>query len=637
MLLFCAAGWKAAAQSFDLLPRQGQTTGDKKDVERLIQLLDANDVKGMAALLKEKSNLANVSSYKFRKTKTESVPLFVETILRALEGKASPEMCQIVTDAGCELDVVFDGFTPIYFVMDYVATHPKSQCANAVQVMKAFDSRKDFDANKRYRSEMPPLNYLMRRNYDFLNGKFNADYIPDEVLQIMISHGASVTSYTEDGASLMTYAIDTDNKYLQTYFIDKGVNLRHNDAQGNDAVHQAIERGDLALLKQMVSNGGVSIDINSFHNDTKKIAAYPDLYNYLATVCSQKAENYEDLVLFRQRFDDKKGMVQDKYERLAQGELNKCEKFADVMNVVNRYPDLSKLTDVKKAAVYKKDYNRLNGILQTVLSVARSANLNTSLEHDSFVNEFITTYSKSYSYDPENKVDVAYRIQAFYDVHRGVEFRDNYIYYGRNSGFFVELLDLDSPYFKMDLAKEHQAMLERAISTAKYNSDQDFANYFSAAAPVLERKLNTFINSVNRQIEQYNNEVREYNAKVARNKAAADARRAEEKAKKEHDQRIRDAVDEDLSTIGITYKTSDWEKGWADRFFMTADHKSTYYMDVEYSDGSKGCIIKYPQTDYYLPSRGKGFFIDDTYTTLYDAIAAEYFFQFDVTRSKGSK
>jgi hypothetical protein len=322
---------------------------------------------------------------------------------------------------------------------------------------------------------------------------------------------------------------------------------------------------------------------------------------------------------------------------LAQSELNKCEKFADVVNVANRYPDLTKLTDVKKAAVYRRDYNRLNGILQTVLSVARSANLNSPLEHDSFVSEFITTYSKTYSYDPENKVDVAYRIQTFYDVHRGVEFRDNYIYYGRNSGFFVELLDLDNPYFKMDLAKEHRAMLEKAISTAKYNSDHDFANYFSAAVPVLDRKLNTFINSVNRQIEQYNSEVRDYNAKLARNKAAADARRAQEEAKKEHDKRIRDAVDKDLSTIGITYKTSEWEKGWADRFFMTADHKSTYYMDVEYSDGSKGCIIKYPQTDYYLPSRGKGFFIDDTYTTLYDAIAAEYFFQFDVTRSKGSK
>ena len=639
MLLFCAAGWKAAAQSFDLLPQQQQKKSKKKDTERLAQLLDANDVKGMAALLKEEPDLVHANSFQFKTASgvKRSVPLFYETVLRALDGETPPEMCQVVTDAGCDLDVVYDGYTPIYVVMDYVATHPKSQCANAVKVMKVFDSRKDFDANKRYRSELPPLNYLMRRNYDFLHGKFNADFIPDEVLQIMISHGASVTSYTEDGASLMTYAIDTDNKYLQTYFIEKGVNLRHNDAQGNDAVHQAIERGDLALLKKMISSGGVSIDINSFHNDTKKIAAYPDLYNYLATVCSQKAENYEDLVLFRKRFDDKKGMVQNKYERLAQSELNKCEKFADVVNVANRYPDLTKLTDVKKAAVYRRDYNRLNGILQTVLSVARSANLNSPLEHDSFVNEFITTYSKTYSYDPENKVSVAYRIQTFYDVHRGVEFRDNYIYYGRNSGFFVELLDLDNPYFKMDLAKEHRAMLEKAISTAKYNSDHDFANYFSAAAPVLERKLNTFINSVNRQIEQYNSEVRDYNAKLARNKAAADARRAQEEAKKEHDKRIRDAVDKDLSTIGITYKTSEWEKGWADRFFMTADHKSTYYMDVEYSDGSKGCIIKYPQTDYYLPSRGKGFFIDDTYTTLYDAIAAEYFFQFDVTRSKGSK
>lgn len=639
LILFCAAGWETAAQSFDLRPQQQQTKSKKKDTERLAQLLDANDVEGMKALLREEPALVNANSltFKTRGGAKRSVPLFYETVIRALNGETPAKMCQAVIDAGCELDVAFDGFTPIYLVMDYIATHPKDQCETAVQILKAYGTRKDFDANKRYRSELPPMNYLIRRNYDFLNGKFNQDYIADDVLLILLEHGAQVTSYTEEGASLMTFAIDTDNKFLQNYFIDHGVNLRHNDAAGNDAVHQAIEVGDLALLKKMVSNGGVVIDINSFHNDTKQIAKYPAMYNYLAEVCGNKAQNYEDLVLFRKRFNDKHSLVQKKYEALAQGELNQCEKFADVMKVADRYPDLQKLTNPKKAAIYQRDYKRLNGILQTVLSVARSADLTRTLAHDDFVDEFISTYSRTYSYDPSNQVAVAYRINTFYDVYWGIEFPNTYVYNGRDTGFFMELLDLDNPYFKMDLAKQHQAKFENAISTARSCTDSDFKRYFEVAETALNRKYQRFLDRVNKQIEEYNNDVKDYNAKVAKNKAAAAKRKAEEDAKKEHDRRIRDAADEDLSTIGITYTTSEWEKGWVDAFFATPDHKSTYYLDVDYSDGSKGHIIKYPGTNYYLPSRGEGFLIDDTYTTLTDAIAAEYFFQYNVTRSKGRK
>lgn len=634
IIMVCAAGWKAAAQSFDLRPQHQQKKSDKKDTERLAKLLDANDVAGLQALLREEPALVNANSLMFKTAggAQRAVPLFFETVVRTLDGRSPADLCKVVIDAGCDLDVVYEGTTPIYLLMDYIATHPKNQCEPAVNVLRAYAMRKDFDANKRYRSEMPPMNYLMRRNYYFLGGKFSKEYIPDEVLTTLIAHGASVTSYTKEGASLMTFAIDTDNKYLQTYFIEHGVNLRHNDAEGNDAVHHAIAQGDLALLKKMESSGGVVIDINSFHNDTKEVSKYPELYNYLADVCGGKAQSYEDLVLFRKRFPDKHSLVQQKYEALAQSELDKCQKFQDVLVVAGRYPDLTKMTDPKKKVIYQRDTKRLNEILQVVLNVARSANLQRELAHDGFVAEFISTYP---DYDPDAQMVTARRINEFYAVHNGVVFRNNHIYHGRNDGFLSRLFDLDSPYFKMKLAESHRDMLERAENIANTSSDADFQPYYKVASPVLKEKLSELINRVNEQIAIYNRDVEEYNAKVAKNRAYAEQKRVEREAKKKEEERIYNARNKDLSTIGISYTTGDWEQNFIDQFFMQAKHESTLTMKVKYSDGSEGTIIKYPKTDNYLPSRGKGFFFDDTYETLYDAIAAEYFFQHNVTRIKG--
>lgn len=637
VICVCAVSYRAAAQSFDLRPQQQQTKSSKKVTEQLAQLLDANDVSGMKNLLKEDPSLVNANSLMIKSASgaKHSVPLFFEAVVRAMKGNGSAEMCQAIIDAGCELDVVFDGTTPIYVLMDFIATHPKSQCQTANKIIAALGTRKDFDANKRYRSEQPPLNYLIRRNYEFLGKKFSSDYISDEVLKTLIEHGASVTSYTEEGSSLMTFAIDTNNKYLQSYFIKEGVNLRHNDAAGNDAVHHAIEQGDLSLLKQMINDGGVDININSFHNDTKKVAAFPDMYNYLAEICGKKAQIYEDLVLFRQRFSDKHSLVQQKYEALCQSEVNKAEKFKEIMTCVERYPDLTKITDPKKKSIYQKDCQHLDNIYGTARSVANSGDMHRSINYDAFVNEFIKTYSSDYHYDPSDQVSKAKDLKSFYDIHHALTLETYGTYIGHKGGFFLSLLNLDGPTFDMRSAQEHKKIMENGLTAYFYKSD--FKNYQKAAEPLIRNKYDKFIEKVNQDINEYNEEVASLNAKRKEANAYYEKKQAEKKAKEEHDDFMAKNANASLSAVGITYKTSNWKKDWVDSFFMTADHNSTFYLKVEYSDGKEGKIIKYPNTNLYLPAQGEGFLIDDTYETLEDAIAAEYFFHYGATRYKGRK
>lgn len=104
---------------------------------------------------------------------------------------------------------------------------------------------------------------------------------------------------------------------------------------------------------------------------------------------------------------------------------------------------------------------------------------------------------------------------------------------------------------------------------------------------------------------------------------------------------MEEVIDPDvsLSSIGITYEASDWDTKLD---FITSqivdEDEQPKYMNIRYSDGTKGAIKKYPQTDTFLPVGGEGVFFDDEYVTVEDAIAAEYFLlKHKYTRQKGKK
>ena len=365
LLFLCAVALNATAQSFDLRPT-GKST--KKANESLETFLDNNDVEGMNEYLKKNADEVNsnsrvvVSENKLKKP----LPLFFDAFTRALNNtdNGSVEMCQAILDAGCDLHPVFDGMTPIYKLMQYFATHKKSDCGNALRLLKAFTTRKDWDANLRYRSELPPLNYLLNTNYNFLGKRFSKEYIPDEVIETLISHGASATTYSEGGSSLMTFALETDNARLQSYFVQAGVNLKHSDGRGNDDIYKMISSNNLSILKEVYSRGKLDLNINNLKNDPKDISKNREMYDFVAEVCANKALSYEDLVLFRQKFADKKALVQQKYEELAKREVNASTSYDMISKCLKRYPDLPDITGPRLLSIAEGELKTYKTIAQ---------------------------------------------------------------------------------------------------------------------------------------------------------------------------------------------------------------------------------------------------------------------------------
>ena len=172
-----------------------------------------------------------------------------------------------------------------------------------------------------------------------------------------------MNTYNTDGSSLMNFAIETNNKYLQSYFVEKGINLHHEDKTGTDDVYKLISAGSVAALRKAVDVGSVTLTIENLKNDTKEIAQYPELYDYVAQQCASVAKEYSSLLEFRQRFSDRKSLVQSKWETMAQAECNAAKDMAAIKTIMSRYPDLGKITEARRHSIYRKDVAALDDIL----------------------------------------------------------------------------------------------------------------------------------------------------------------------------------------------------------------------------------------------------------------------------------
>ena len=404
----------------------------------------------------------------------------------------------------------YNGKTPIYLVMDFLATHPKNQCSQAEQILEAFLSRKDFDINLRHGSLVPPFAYLIRQNYDHLGGHFSSNYISDSVLKMMIEAGASVNTYNTDGGTLMSFAMDTKNAYLQSYFIKQGIDLRHTDEKGEDDMYRLIAENRLDLLRQAKQRGTLNLDINTLKNEPKSFAHHKELYDFIADHCASQAKSYEDLTLFRKRFSDKKSLVKQKYETMARQETNAAKDFKTIYEVIKRYPDLESIYGPKRLTIYRANVSKLDPIYRNALSEANSSKLGSW--DDPFVQEFIDMYSVKTKFDPDGKVSVAKETADFYVLRHALN--DSFHSYIGKQGitysrglFGIQVPhweNEDRPAWDSKPLKTDRKMLSDGRAVLQRGSRHGFARFYQSAASLLsqrERALEDWIRSQERELE----------------------------------------------------------------------------------------------------------------------------------------
>ncbi len=656
----------ASAQSLDSyrVSRQNETVVDND----LHQYVIHGDVKGLRNYLGGSATKANAASCIVAtagkvSTINKPMPLIFDVAYNCLDGNCPTEMFEAVLATGADMYVPYNEKTVIYVVLERIATMPVEFCSTAEELLRLM-TKYQLRINSRYAQLPPPFTYLIRRTKEF-NGGYSKDYVSDNVIHMMLQAGANINAYDKDDNTLLDFAIATGNDRLRIFFIKKGVDVRHNTKAGTNTLREAIASGNYQAVKEMEEYGNANIDINSLENNTREISRYPDLYQYLAHICSFKAEIYEDLVLFRSRFPDKKDMVKEKYENHCRREVNESVTFADILKCEYRYPDLTEITAPKKLSIYHSDCNKLHICLnRTLASIGGRSSFRDGeiiFEDDDIVQYFINNYRNS-NYDPDGKLYIAEELMGLTLVREAVEMRirSYFSVHKYTIAYFLGLVPSPTkPVFDHAGCRHDYNTIEAALNFVhNLDSKCGFGDFCVEITPYLNNKLTRFMERANHEIELYNAAVDEYNLKVEEHqRLMADARRraevqreqereneriAEENRKQEEQvkqETERKKMDDLVNSYDFpAYKMDgDW------RYFNMMDAMvafpfgdkipGTYSCVVEYDDGERGCIAR--SEDYkifYAEASGKG------YETIKDALAAEYFYQkYSIVREKGKK
>ncbi|MDR0422890.1 MAG: hypothetical protein LBH72_07765 [Proteiniphilum sp.] len=416
--------------------------------ETLHTVLERDDVQALREYLASNpSNVNDASSVIYRQGAGKNqivvkVPLLYDAVDRVIKGTCSAEMCQIIVDAGCDLNVPYEGITPVYLILDYLAAHSTGECETAEKLLSAFTSRADFDANYRFRSLLPPLAYLMRENHRHL-GRFDKNYISNRVLRSLIEKGASVNTYDDEGNSLMVFALDTENEWLQQYFFDKGIDLAKQNREGTDVLYKVIEERNLPLVKRIISEGKMVLDEHSLKNDVSSLEKYPELYQYVVQLCADQAMKYTDifdLQKFAEKFS-KLNTLSDIFNRqkdliYTEENISRLQEFAEkypnVFNVGHIYERQASLIEAEEnistlqefakkypnvfnaGHIYERQASLIEKEQKNILSLIRSKNYSANVNR-SPVENFIARYTGN---DPNNKISmVAYTLDLMHVVY----------------------------------------------------------------------------------------------------------------------------------------------------------------------------------------------------------------------------
>lgn len=392
-----------------------------------------------------------------------------------------------------ELNEPYDGKTPIYLIMEYLATHKKQECISATKMLQAMLERKDFDINQGYRNLLPPFSYMLRRNHEFLNGNLSSDYLDEDMLKMCIEHGAPVTSYFQDGSSLMDFAIDTGNKNLQSFLLNHDVNLAHKDKEGHNAIYSLIADGNLDIIRESIQQNKIDLNIHSLENEPISFAQHKELYDFVAQHCADKANTYDDIILFRNRFLDKAYLTQQKYEDMARREVNASSDFEAITRCESRYPDLTSITGPKKLAIAERELSAATTIDNVKTFEARYPNWKektTALKqkiyqadclvlreshnqmkaglqnHNETANTTVSSkFIKDYSgyYDPQNLIPLATAMNVYANVLSTAQ--------GKYGPYYSADNNLESPY-RSDVQKLNDALSEcKSLQAYSLSSD----------------------------------------------------------------------------------------------------------------------------------------------------------------------
>lgn len=548
----------------------------------------------------------------------------------ALIGKVTIDEAQYVVEKVPSLNVPRNGKTPIYLLLDVIATTRKDSCKVAETLLFAFAKRSDFDANTRYRSLLPPLAYLIRTNYAYLGNRFDEKYISTKVIETLINKGATINSYNTDGTSLMAFARATKNEELQQFLIHGNIDLGHVAQSGLSEIDNILDDGNFVLLQQVIAKNPNIINVSVIRSDLVKLRAKKEMYDYLAKHCADQVSNYDELMLYMQKFSDKKDVIRGKYEQMVQKELALASSFDDVMNVADRYKETLAIVEDRKRWYYSIDCKQVSEIYEQALSQIRNGGSELIDTSDICV-RFIKRYAETYRYDPECQLAMARTVDDYIAVTKSLQLSLTHKYWRIAEAGVLETFLLQaatgtpySYYFEKDRALLDQNLMKRSVSIVNADSHvKEFQAYYHTIKVRVEKRFEQFQAGLREQLLAYT----KAQGKIDRAlQSMAEEQYAQNKREKEM-KRLQameiERLDTEVEAMRVPHYSvfHEWEEYLSLGGIVDAITRNSIdqRMTVKFKNGNYGTIGRnVKERNYVAMSSG------EWYTNLSDAITAEY-------------
>ena len=600
------------------------------------------------------SLIASAQSFESLKRSLNVPSKLYMAVTKALQGDMPLQEAKTVVAEAESLTDAFDGKTPIYLLMDFIATHPIDSCTIAESLLKSFAERPDFDVNLRYRSLMPPLNHLIRENYHFLGNDFSPHYISANVIRTLVGKGASVNSYNTDGSSLMTFARKTNNAELQNFILEKGIDLSHVAHDGKNEIYNVIESGNPELLKKVLSSGRAKIDVTTIENDINKLIKHRDAYEILAVHCAKSVSNYDELTLFLQKFDGRKELVAGKYQEMAKGEMNSVKSFDEVMTIARRYPDAISLIKENQLKWYKTDCQRLLDCYELALLHARNGSGDT-LPDDDISTLFVECYGNKHNFDPDKKLRMAQEICDYRNAVLAMRIDVSRSYWEQDeplsiivSLFKESVLGYShtTKFYREEAIRDVNLMKSCMTTISNGSMIKEFQSYYDRIRTIAGERYSLFYNNLRQRCNEYEaavaEDIRKENEAIRRRKREMlkeDEERLERKRLKkqeeEREQQRQEAAIEGEEQPAYSI-IRDWVKMDADilSYFAYGACSFDEILEILFEEGRKKGLIGYlKDPDLYVAIGSCQW-----YTSMKDAIIAEYVYhKYGAIRKTGRK
>lgn len=220
---------------------------------------------------------------------------------KCISGELDPIWLETYIKKGADIHVDYNGKSILYRLLDNIATTPKTNVKSEVESLKIIYASSKLGIDQNYKSFLQPFSYLLRENYDFLGGKYSADYIPKEVIQFFVDKGANVESYDKVGNGLMTFATQTNQKDIMDYLTSKGINVSKANSDGKDPMYFAIQNNDFAGVEKLIASNYKVIP-SLFSKLNLKDISEEKIRNLLANSTLENLVTGDDLLLYVEYF-----------------------------------------------------------------------------------------------------------------------------------------------------------------------------------------------------------------------------------------------------------------------------------------------------------------------------------------------